>query len=53
MRSGSDLSQAGWSSGDLGADAYSQPLTASKPGKYYYGCFFHYNTPMRGLITVQ
>lgn len=52
-QSGTDLSQTGWSSGDLGAGAYSQPLTASVGGTYYYGCFFHYQTPMRGWITVQ
>ena len=52
-RSGSDLAQAGWSTGDLNPDAYSQPITASTPGTYYYGCFFHYQTPMRGWITVQ
>lgn len=52
-RSGSDLSQANWSSGDLQPDAYSQPIHATTPGTYYYGCYFHYNTPMRGVITVQ
>ena len=51
--SGSDLAQANWSSGDLGPDAYSQPFKASTPGTYFYGCYFHYNTPMRGVITVQ
>ena len=51
--SGSDLAQTDWSSGDLGPDAYSQPFKASTPGTYFYGCFFHYNTPMRGVITVQ
>jgi plastocyanin len=52
-RSGTDLSQAGWSTGDLSPNAYSQPLTASRAGTYYYGCFFHYPTPMRGWITVR
>jgi len=52
-QSGSDLSQADWSSGDLQPDAYSQPIHATTPGTYFYGCFFHYNTPMRGVITVQ
>jgi plastocyanin len=52
-QAGSDLAQADWSSGDLGPDAYSQPFKASTPGTYFYGCFFHYNTPMRGVITVQ
>ena len=50
---GSDLATPGWSTGDLNADAYSQPLTASQAGKYFYGCFFHYSTPMRGVIIVQ
>ena len=52
-QNGSDLATAGWSTGDLNADAYSQPLTASQAGKYFYGCFFHYSTPMRGVIIVQ
>jgi len=52
-QSGSDLSQTDWSSGDLQPDAYSQPFHATTPGTYFYGCFFHYNTPMRGVITVQ
>lgn len=52
-QSGSDLSQPAWSSGDLQPDAYSQPFHATTPGTYFYGCFFHYNTPMRGVITVQ
>ena len=52
-QSGSDLAQSGWSSGVLGPNAYSQALTASTPGTYYYGCFFHFNTPMRGRIVVQ
>jgi len=52
-RSGGDLAQTNWTSGDLQPNSYSQPLRASTPGTYYYGCFFHYNTPMRGWITVQ
>ena len=52
-QSGTDLAQSGWSSGDLAPNAYSQPLVASAPGTYFYGCFFHYNTPMRGRIVVQ
>ncbi len=52
-QSGTDLAQSGWSSGDLLANAYSQPLTASQPGTYFYGCFFHYLTPMRGRIVVR
>ena len=52
-QSGTDLAQQGWSSGDLGPNAYSQPLTASQAGTYFYGCFFHYSTPMRGRIVVQ
>jgi plastocyanin len=52
-QSGSDLFAAGWSTGDIAPNAYSLPLTASKAGEVYYGCFYHYNTPMRGKITVQ
>lgn len=51
--SGSDLSQPNWSSGELQPNGYSQPFHATTPGTYYYGCYFHYNTPMRGWITVQ
>jgi plastocyanin len=55
-RSGNDLAQQNWSSGVLTGGAVSQTFTASTPGTYYYGCFFHYGTPgspMRGVIIVQ
>ena len=52
-QSGKDLFVAGWSTGDIAPNAYSQPLLASVPGKVYYGCFYHYGSPMRGKITVQ
>lgn len=51
--SGTRMSDAGWSSGQLQPGAASQPLTADAPGIYLYGCFFHYGTPMRGAIVVQ
>ncbi|TAM75535.1 hypothetical protein EPN44_08790 [bacterium] len=51
--SGTRLSDAGWSSGQLQPGAASQPLTADAPGIYLYGCFFHYGTPMRGAIVVK
>ena len=54
-RSGTDLAQAGWSSGNLAGGAVSQTFTASTTGTYFYGCFYHYglSTPMRGVIVVQ
>ena len=50
---GGDLSAAGWSSGNLLGGGFSRGFTASVPGTYYYGCFYHYGTPMRGVIVVQ
>jgi plastocyanin len=51
-RSGTDVSQAGWSSGVLLPDAYSQPLTTTRTGTYLFGCFYHYPI-MRGAVIVQ
>jgi len=51
--SGSDLATPGWSSGDLQGGTFSQGFTASTSGTYYYGCYHHYGSPMRGVIVVQ
>lgn len=51
--SGTRLSAAGWSSGELAPGASSQALIADTPGVYLFGCFFHYGTPMRGAIVVK
>ncbi|TAM58876.1 hypothetical protein EPN52_09550 [bacterium] len=51
--SGARLSQGQWSSGELQPGASSQPLTADAPGAYLYGCFFHYGSPMRGVLVVK
>lgn len=53
--SGHDLTTQNWSTGDLPGGTASQTFTASTPGTYFYGCFFHYGfqTPMRGVIIVQ
>jgi plastocyanin len=51
-QSGTDVSQAGWSSGVLLPNAYSQPLTTTKTGIYLFGCFYHYPL-MRGAVIVQ
>jgi plastocyanin len=48
-----DRLSSGWSSGNLGAGASSQPVLADKAGTYLYGCFFHYGAPMRGAILVR
>jgi plastocyanin len=50
---GNDLSSNAWSSGNLVGGGFSRGFTASVPGTYYYGCFYHYGTPMRGVIVVQ
>ncbi len=52
-QSGKDLADAGWSTGELRAGAYSQGFVASRAAEYYYGCYYHYGTPMRGKITVR
>jgi plastocyanin len=52
QRFGDRLSQ-GWSSGTLQAGASAQPLLADQAGTYLYGCFFHYGSPMRGVIVVH
>lgn len=52
-QSGKDLADPNWSSGLLQGNTASQTLTTNTPGTYYYGCFFHYATPMRGVIVVQ
>ena len=54
-QSGTDFAQTDWSTGELQGGSASQAFTASTPGTYFYGCFFHYSsqTPMRGVIIVQ
>ncbi|HLJ84002.1 MAG TPA: plastocyanin/azurin family copper-binding protein [Candidatus Eremiobacteraceae bacterium] len=52
-QSGTDLGQLKWSSGALAGGTPSQVFTASVPGTYYFGCYFHYPEPMRGVIIVQ
>jgi plastocyanin len=51
-RSGSALSQ-GWTSGQLNPSDSSQPIVVNAPGTYLYGCFFHFNGGMRGMIVAQ
>lgn len=51
-RSGNTLSQP-WSTGTLSSGAASQTLLVDKAGTYLYGCFFHYGSPMRGVIVAQ
>jgi plastocyanin len=52
-QSGKDLADSNWSSGQLQGSAASQTFTTNTPGTYYFGCFYHYATPMRGVIVVQ
>lgn len=49
---GATLSGA-WSTGILQAGASSQTLLVDQAGTYLYGCFFHYGSPMRGVIVAQ
>ena len=55
----SDLNQSGsvisqpFSSGALVAGASSQIITIDAAGTYIFGCFFHYLSPMRGVIIAQ
>ncbi len=43
----------GFSSGAMQPGASSQSITADRSGTYLFGCFFHYNAPMRAAIVVQ
>ncbi|MDQ6929517.1 MAG: plastocyanin/azurin family copper-binding protein [Candidatus Eremiobacteraeota bacterium] len=51
-QSGARLSQS-WSTGTLQAGASSQTFAVDAPGTYLYGCFYHYGSPMRGVIVAQ
>jgi len=51
-QSGTAISQS-WSSGTLVAGSSSQSIVIDKAGTYLYGCFFHYGSPMRGMIVAQ
>lgn len=52
-QSGTLLSQP-WSSGTLqNTGAKSQAILVDQPGTYLYGCFFHYGSPMRGVIVAR
>jgi plastocyanin len=51
-QSGSDVSQVGWSSGLLTANAFSTLFGTSRVGTYLFGCQIHYPL-MRGVIIVQ
>jgi plastocyanin len=50
--SGTDVSQAGWSSGALTGSSFSQIFSTSATGQFLFGCFYHYPT-MRGVVIVQ
>ena len=51
-QNGRALSQP-WSSGALVSGTSSQSIMVDKAGTYLYGCFFHYASPMRGVIVAQ
>lgn len=42
-----------WSSGILTPDNASQTIAVTAAGTYIYGCFYHYGSPMRGVIIAQ
>ena len=50
--SGGTLS-GGFSTGNLVAGSTSAPILADVAGRYIYGCFYHYGTPMRAEIDVH
>lgn len=52
QQSGSVISQP-WSSGAMVSGTGSQVITVDKAGTYLYGCFFHYASPMRGVIVAH
>lgn len=49
---GSPLSQ-GFSSGSLASAAVSRTFVADRAGRYLFGCFYHYGSPMRATIEVR
>jgi plastocyanin len=51
-QTGSTLS-GGFSSGNLTAGSMSAPVLADAPGRYIFGCFYHYGTPMRAELDVH
>lgn len=51
-QSGTQLSGA-WSTGTLAAGTPSQSILVDVAGTYLYGCFFHYGSPMRGVIVAH
>lgn len=51
-QSGTMISQP-FSSGTLPAGASSQTILIDAAGTYFYGCFFHYGSPMRGTIVAR
>ena len=50
--SGTNVSQP-WSSGTLSPGSSSQAISIDRAGTYLFGCFFHYGSPMRGVIVAQ
>jgi plastocyanin len=53
LRASGSIGNGMWSSGDLAPGARSNPIAASRPGTYLYGCFFDYSAGMRGEIVVE
>lgn len=52
-QTGTDVAQAGWSTGVLTGGSFSASFTTSSAGQFLYGCFYHYPDGMRGVIIVQ
>ncbi|HEV3155386.1 MAG TPA: hypothetical protein VGZ02_16365 [Candidatus Baltobacteraceae bacterium] len=52
QQSGATISSS-WTSGAMVSGTGSQVILVDKAGTYLYGCFFHYASPMRGVIVAQ
>ena len=53
LRASGSIGAGMWSSGDIAPGARSNPITATAPGTYLYGCFFDYSAGVRGEIVVE
>lgn len=52
IATGSTISPAPWSSGDVTAKHQSRVFVATHTGVYHYGCGYHFKLGQRGVIVV-
>lgn len=52
-QAGTDIAQPGWTTGLLTGGSFSVSFTTSSAGTFLFGCFYHYDEGMRGVIVVQ